>query len=171
MRRNCRKVFKVHNLEQSMIESSNDASVIWKNLPWKKFQKKLFRLQRFVYEAIQVGDKRKATSLQKLILKSIAARTMAVRQVTQLNAGKKTPGVDGLASLKYEERLELIEEIGTKGSNWEHQKLREIPIPKKDGTIRTLKIPTMADRAWQCKRKICPRTSARSNLPRQELRV
>lgn len=96
---------------------------------------------------------------------------MAVRQVTQLNAGKKTPGVDGKASLKHEERLELIKEIGTKGSNWEHQKLREIPIPKKDGTIRTLKVPTMADRAWQCERKICLRTSARSNLPCQELWV
>ncbi|WP_414621027.1 group II intron reverse transcriptase, partial [Calothrix sp. CCY 0018] len=27
---------------------------------------------------------------------------------------------------------------------------RSIPIPKKDGTTRMLKIPTMADRAWQC---------------------
>ena len=100
MRRNCRKVFKVYKLEQSMIESSSDASVIWKNLPWKKFQKKLFRLQQHVYKAIQVGNKRKATSLQRLILKSTAARAMAVRQVTQLNAGKKTSGVDGKASLK-----------------------------------------------------------------------
>ena len=122
----------------------------WKTLPWKQFQKDLFRLQKRVYKAIQAGDKRKATSLQRLILKSTAARAMAVRQVTQLNAGKRTSGVDGKALLKHEERLELIEEIGTKGSNWEHQKLREIPIPKKDGTIRTLKVPTMADRAWQC---------------------
>ena len=75
---------------------------------------------------------------------------MAVRQVTQLNAGKKTAGVDGKASLSFEERLELIEELKAKGSDWKHQKLREIPIPKKDGTTRTLKVPTMADRAWQC---------------------
>jgi len=75
---------------------------------------------------------------------------MAVRQVTQLNAGKKTPGVDGKASLKHEERLELIEELRINGNDWKHQKLREIPIPKKDGTTRTLKVPTMADRAWQC---------------------
>ena len=26
----------------------------------------------------------------------------------------------------------------------------EIPIPKKDGTTRMLKVPTIADRAWQC---------------------
>ena len=133
-----------------MVGHSSNTSESWKTLPWKKFQKELFRLQRRVYKAIQVGDKRKATSLQRLILKSTAARAMAVRQVTQLNAGKRTSGVDGKASLKHEERLELIKEIGSKGSNWEHQKLREIPIPKKDGTIRTLKVPTMADRAWQC---------------------
>jgi len=75
-----------------------------------------------------------------LILKSTAARAMAVRQVTQLNAGKDI-GVDGKASLKHEERLELIEEIGSKG-NWEHQKLGNTH-PQKDGTIRTLKVPTM----------------------------
>ena len=133
-----------------MIRHSNNASESWKTLPWKKFQKDLFRLQKRVYKAIQVGDTRKATSLQRLILKSTAARSMAVRQVTQLNVGKKTAGVDGKASLNQEERIELIEELSSKGSDWKHQKLREIPIPKKDGTFRTLKVPTMADRAWQC---------------------
>lgn len=133
-----------------MIRHSSNTSESWKTLPWKQFQKDVFRLQRRVYKAIQAGDERRATSLQRLILKSTAARAMAVRQVTQLNAGKKTPGVDGKASLSYEERAELIEELRSIGSNWEHQKLREIPIPKKDGTTRTLKVPTMADRAWQC---------------------
>ena len=133
-----------------MIGHGNNASESWKNLPWKKFQKDLFRLQKRVYKAIQVGDTRKATSLQRLILKSTAARAMAVRQVTQLNAGKKTAGVDKKASLKHEERMELIQILGSFGSDWFHQKLREIPIPKKDGTTRTLKVPTMADRAWQC---------------------
>lgn len=133
-----------------MIRHGDYTSESWKNTPWKKFQRDLFRLQKRVYKAIQVGDTRKATSLQRLILKSTAARAMAVRQVTQLNAGKKTPGVDGKASLSFEERLELIEELRANGGNWKHQKLREIPIPKKDGTFRTLKVPTMVDRAWQC---------------------
>lgn len=131
-----------------------DAAVMkretWKNLPWKRFQKDLFRLQRRVFKAIQVGDKRKAMSLQRLILKSTAARMLAIRQVTQLNAGKRTAGVDGKASLNHEERLTLSENLRTRSSNWQHQKLREIPIPKKDGTTRTLKVPTIGDRAWQC---------------------
>jgi group II intron reverse transcriptase/maturase len=103
-----------------------------------------------VYKAVQVGDKRKAKSLQKLILKSTAARLLAIRQVSQLNAGKKTAGIDGKKSLTFKERFELNELLKASVSNWKHQGLREIPIPKKDGTIRMLKIPTIADRAYQC---------------------
>jgi group II intron reverse transcriptase/maturase len=103
-----------------------------------------------VYKAVQAGDKRKATSLQKLILKSKAARFLAIRQVTQLNAGKKTAGIDGKKSLTFEERFELEKLLKALSNNWKHQKLRSIPIPKKDGSTRMLKIPTVADRAWQC---------------------
>lgn len=133
-----------------MIRHNRNVSESWKTLPWKKFRRDLFRLQKRVYKAIQVGDKPKAKSLQKLILKSRAARMLAIRQVTQLNAGKKTAGIDGKASLTFEERFALSEELRAKSNNWKHQKLRSIPIPKKDGSTRLLKIPTIADRAWQC---------------------
>lgn len=148
--RNWSEVFRVHKLEQSMIRHSSNVSESWKTLPWKKFRRDVFRLQKRVYKAIQVGDKPKAKSLQKLILKSLAARMLAIRQVTQLNAGKKTAGIDGKASLTVEERLALSSSLRAKSNNWKHQKLRSIPIPKKDGSTRLLKIPTIADRAWQC---------------------
>ncbi len=133
-----------------MIRRGSNASESWKNLPWKKFRRNLFRLQKRVYKAVQVGDMRKAKSIQKLILKSTAARLLAVRQVSQLNAGKKTAGIDGEKDLTFEERFELSDELGRHGSNWHHQGLREVPIPKKNGTMRILKIPTLGDRAWQC---------------------
>jgi retron-type reverse transcriptase len=103
-----------------------------------------------VFKAIREGNKQKALSLQKLILKSKAARFLAIRQVTQLNAGRKTAGIDGKKSLNFKERFELEELLRTSSNDWKHQKLRSIPIPKKDGTTRMLKIPTIADRAWQC---------------------
>jgi group II intron reverse transcriptase/maturase len=103
-----------------------------------------------VWKAVSVGDKRKAKYLQKLILKSSAARFLAIRQVTQLNAGKKTAGVDGKASLSFEERFDLSTLLKENVNTWRPNKLREIPIPKKDGTMRMLKVPTIADRAWQC---------------------
>jgi group II intron reverse transcriptase/maturase len=133
-----------------MIGHRENSSESWKTLPWKKFRRDLFRLQKRVYKAVQVGDKRKAKSLQKLILKSTAARLLAIRQVSQLNTGKKTAGIDGKKSLNFKERFELNELLKASVSNWKHQGLREIPIPKKDGTTRMLKVPTIADRAYQC---------------------
>ncbi|MFN6569034.1 group II intron reverse transcriptase/maturase [Dendronalium sp. ChiSLP03b] len=133
-----------------MIRHSNNTSESWSKLPWKKFRRDLFRLQVRVFKAVKAGDTRKARSLQKLILKSRTARLLAIRQVTQLNAGKKTAGIDGRASLNYEERFQLEENLKNKYLNWHHNKLREIPIPKKDGKTRILKVPTIADRAWQC---------------------
>ncbi|MGV0029379.1 reverse transcriptase N-terminal domain-containing protein [Phormidesmis priestleyi] len=150
MRRNCCKVFRKHLTDKSMIRHSNNTSESWKNLNWKKFRRDLFRLQCRVFKAIREGNKRKALSLQKLILKSKAARFLAIRQVTQLNAGKKTAGIDGKKSINFDERFELSELLKTTINNWKHQGLRSIPIPKKDGTTRWLKIPTIADRAWQC---------------------
>ncbi len=133
-----------------MIGRIDNYSESWKTLPWKKFRRDVFRLQKRVFKAVREGNKRKAMSLQKLILKSTAARLLAIRQVSQLNAGKKTAGIDGKKSLTFKERFELEELLKASSNNWKHQKLRSIPIPKKDGSTRMLKIPTIADRAWQC---------------------
>ena len=133
-----------------MVSHASNSSELWKKLPWKQFRCSLFRLQCRVFKAVQRGDQRKARSLQKLILKSQAAQFLAIRQVTQLNAGKQTAGIDGKASLSFEERFALSEHLSTNVNRWKHQGLRKIPIPKKDGTNRLLKVPTIADRAWQC---------------------
>ncbi|WP_365972911.1 reverse transcriptase N-terminal domain-containing protein [Moorena sp. SIO4G3] len=108
-------------------------SDLWKGESWKQHKKNLFRLQRRVYKAVQAGDLRKARSLQKLIMKSRSAQLMAIRQVTQLNQGKRTAGVDGKASLTYKERFEVLKKLVSSAENWMHQGLREIPIAKKNG--------------------------------------
>ena len=59
--RNWVEVQRTHLLEQSMVRHSDNASELWANLPWKKFRRDLFRLQRRVWKAVSVGDKRKAT--------------------------------------------------------------------------------------------------------------
>ncbi len=129
---------------------SNRHSDLWKSQQWKKLRQNLFRLQRRVYKAVRDGDLKKARSLQKLIMKSRSAQLLAVRQVTQLNKGKRTAGVDGKSSLNYRERMELVETLNHYGQDWHHSGLREVPIKKKNGKTRMLKIPTIADRAWQC---------------------
>ena len=128
-----------------------DTNELWKRLPWKKFRLNLFRLQKRIYRATKVGDFRKVKSLQKLVMKSTSAIMLAIRQVSQLNKGKKTAGIDGKKSLNFLERFLLFWEIRKDALSWKHLGLRSIPIPKKDGaTSRMLKIPTIRDRAWQC---------------------
>jgi len=102
-----------------------------------------------VYKAIRAGNQRKARQLQKLILRSRAARFLAIRQIIQLNSGKKTAGVDGKTALRFKERFGLELLLKHCSQNWFHNRLRQIPIPKKNG-ITINRVPTIADRAWQC---------------------
>ena len=50
--RNWSEVFRIHERMQSMIGHSLTTSESWRSLPWKKFQKTLFRLQKRVYKAV-----------------------------------------------------------------------------------------------------------------------
>ena len=77
----------------------------WKKLPWKQFQRNVFRLQKRIYQATRRGDFKRARNLQRLLLHSWSARCLAVRQVSQDNRGKRTPGVDGIASLSQKQRM------------------------------------------------------------------
>ena len=94
-----------------------------------------------------------------------------LRQITQLNAGKKTPRLDGKASLSFEERLNLSRELKSHFNNWIHQLLREIPIPKKDGKTRILKLPTIADRTCLCLVKSAMEPALFRNFHLRELRI
>src|SRR5260221_14630537 len=64
----------------------------WKDLPWKQFERQVFKLQKRVYRASQRGDVKKVHQLQRLLMQSRASRYLAVRRVTQDNQGKKTAG-------------------------------------------------------------------------------
>src|SRR5512135_3556757 len=83
----------------------------WADKPWKKFEKVVFRLQKRIYAARQKGNLKKVSKLQRLLLTSRAAMHLAVRQVTQLNSGKKTAGVDGKVALTERERKELVKQL------------------------------------------------------------
>jgi RNA-directed DNA polymerase len=125
-------------------------SEMWKRLPWKQFRKDTFRIQKRIYEASRNNNIPRVLYLQKLLFRSYGARMLAIRQVTQLNSGKKTAGIDGKSSLTIEQRFLLEQELLREGMNWNHMGLRITDIPKPDGSLRTLKIPTIRDRAWQC---------------------
>jgi RNA-directed DNA polymerase len=62
----------------------------WKDTPWRKLERYVFRLQNRIFKASQRDDVRTVRQLQKTLIRSRSAKTLAVRQVTQDNQGKKT---------------------------------------------------------------------------------
>lgn len=125
----------------------NETTKAWKTIPWAKIHRKVFKLQKRIYQAAKSGQHAKARRLQRLLMKSYYAKLLAIKKVTQDNQGRNTAGVDGIKSLKPQQRLQLAEVLGkiTKA-----KPLRRVWIPKpgKDEK-RPLGIPTIQDRAEQ----------------------
>ena len=130
--------------------TQEQSSEVWLELPWKKFQQETYRLQKRIYEASRNNDLAKTINLQQLLFHSYSARMVAIRQVTQLNNGKRTAGIDGKLALTASERFDLEKKLHLTAKKWKHQSLRKVAIPKPNGKVRILKIPTIEDRAWQC---------------------
>jgi RNA-directed DNA polymerase len=130
-----------------MSKTSLKTTVEWRSISWRKQERRVFKLQKRIYRASQRGDIKALRKLQKMLMKSWSAKTLAVRRVTQDNQGKKTAGVDGVKSLSPNQRFDLVTKLhlGTKASP-----TRRVWIPK-PGTEekRPLGIPTMQDRALQ----------------------
>jgi RNA-directed DNA polymerase len=118
----------------------------WNTIPWFQLERRVFKLQKRIFKASHRGDVKAVRRLQKTLLRSWSAKSLAVRRVSQDNQGKKTAGIDGMKSLNSAQRLELVKQLrlSTKG-----QATRRVWIPKPDGSQRPLGIPTMRDRALQ----------------------
>ena len=85
-------------------------------------------------------------ALQRLLTCSFSGKALAVKRVTD-NQGRRTPGVDGKiwsTPASKHKALGLLQRRG-----YQPQPLRRVHIPKANGKLRPLGIPTMTDRAMQ----------------------
>ena len=120
----------------------------WRTVKWQHAEKSVRNLRERIFRAVQEGDHRKVRNLQKLMLRSKANILVSVRRVTQINAGKKTAGVDKVVIKTPEARSVLVDELST-FTPWKASPARRIYIPKANGKKRSLGIPTVRDRAMQ----------------------
>jgi RNA-directed DNA polymerase len=117
-------------------------SLDWQTIDWAAAEKSVRRLRQRIFTASKVGDLKKVRNLQKLMLRSRANTLVSVRRVTEINAGRKTAGVDGEVALFPEARAELAGWVQRQAAPWTARPVKRVFIPKANGKQRPLGIPT-----------------------------
>ncbi len=120
----------------------------WNAINWRKANRTVRNLRRRIFRATQEGDQKKVRSLQKLMLKSYSNRLVSVRRVTQINAGKHTPGVDKLVIKTPTARGRMVDDLAHY-TLWKAKPARRVYIPKANNKLRPLGIPVVVDRCLQ----------------------
>jgi RNA-directed DNA polymerase len=121
----------------------------WDAVDWRAAEDRVRRLRQRIFAATRAGDHKRVRSLQKLMLRSLSNTLLSVRQVTERNAGRLTPGVDGRIALSAADKERLVIEI-----QWSPRRarpVRRVFIPKATGKLRPLGIPVISDRAQQAR--------------------
>ena len=118
----------------------------WDSIDWNKARAYVKKLQMRIVKAQQEGHYSKVKTLQWLLTHSFYAKALAVKRVTS-NRGKNTAGVDHELWLTPEAKFKAINKLKRRG--YRPQPLKRVYIPKKNGKLRPLSIPTMTDRAMQ----------------------
>src|SRR5260370_22435599 len=118
----------------------------WHTINWQAANREVRRLQVRIVKAQQQGKWGKVKSLQHLLTHSFSGKALAVKRVTE-NQGKRTAGVDGEIWKTPQKKADAIETLTQRG--YHPRPLRRIYIPKSNGRLRPLGIPTMKDRAMQ----------------------
>lgn len=131
--------------------SSGKPEASWHQIDWYKAHQHVRRVQLRIAKATREGNLRKVKSLQRLLTHSFNAKALAVKRVTE-NQGKATPGVDGQTWSTPEVKLQAVSSLKRKG--YSPLPLRRVYIPKSNGKMRPLGIPTMKDRAMQALHKL-----------------
>lgn len=134
-----------------------NVNLAWKSVLWTEVRKRIFRVQQRIYKASQSGDTRRVHWLQKLLIDSLDAKLLAVNQVTTLNKGQKTAGLDRKKVLDSKGKIKLVNSLTI---DEKARPIRRVWIPQpglvsnEERQRQTIWVPTIRDRAKQALAKL-----------------
>jgi RNA-directed DNA polymerase len=135
----------------SQVNGPKDVPLEWDAVCWRTHEANVRRLRRRIFKAVQEQDLAQVRNLQKLMVNSWSNTLVSVRQATQRNAGRKTPGIDGEVALDSPARMALAVQVHAQRDTWQALPVKRVYIPKAGNRakLRPLGIPVIADRCHQ----------------------
>lgn len=118
----------------------------WHAVSWRQVERNVKGMQIRIAKATREGKWRKVKALQRMLTRTLSAKLLAVKRVTE-NQGKRTAGIDGELWESPETKWLAVSRMKQRG--YRPLPLRRVYIPKANGKKRPLGIPTMRDRAMQ----------------------
>ena len=120
--------------------------IYWNSIDWKTVNVEVKQLQMRIAKAVEQKKWNRVKSLQWILSHSFSAKLLAVKRVTS-RKGAKTAGTDGVVWNTPAKKMRGALSLQRRG--YKAMPLRRVLIPKKNGKMRPLSIPTLKDRAMQ----------------------